>query len=141
MPDTAYNITRRGQRVTVSLQGSQTTNNETLERSESRVVSNHRFVKVEPTKYSRLVAAKNVARDVGETTFIFWLKDVTFRRLTPEDYAIVDGKRYNFVESTIEDTGLVATAREITGQIPYQQITLAAADDLGFEDTASDSVT
>ena len=137
MPDTAYAITRRdGQRVTVSLQGTTTANPETLERTEARVVSNIRFVKVEPTKYTRIVRAKAVTQDVGETTLIFWRKDIAFDRVTPEDYAIVDGKRYNFVESTIEGTGLVATANEVTGQIADQTITVSASDTLGASDSA-----
>lgn len=141
MPDTAYAITRRkGRRVTVSLQGESTANPETLERTESRVVRNIRYVHVEPTKYSRIVRAKAVSQDVGQTTLIFWLKDIAFDRVTPEDYAIIDGKRYNFVESTIEETGLIATANEYTGQIADQTITVTASDSM-LGDGASESVT
>ncbi len=141
MPDTAYAITRRkGRRLTVSLQGTSTADPETLERTEARVVVNLRRVVVEPTKYARLMRAKAVAQDIGETTLIFWRKDITFDRVTPEDYAIIDGKRYNFIESTIEDTGLVATAREVTGQIANQTITASASDTM-LGDSTNESVT
>lgn len=137
MADTAYAVTRRkGRRVTVSLQGTSTADPETLERSEARVVFNIRRVHVEPTKHARIVRAKAVSQDVGETTLIFWRKDITFDRVTSEDYAIIDGKRYNFIESTIEDTGLIATAREVTGQIADQTITVTASDTLGVSDSA-----
>lgn len=141
MPDNAYGLTRRkGRRVTVSRFVTSTGDPETLNRVEQRAVTNIRFCIVQPTTYMRLIRAKATAQDVGETTFIFWTKDLDFDRLTAEDYAIVGGKRYNFVESTVEETGLVATAREITGQIPNQTITASASNTL-LSDSASSEVT
>lgn len=113
--DGAYALTRRhGTTATVTRLATSTANPETGENTDTVTNNTFRRVVKQPTQYHRIYRAQATQQDVGETTFIFWLKDVQsyFTRLRQEDYITFGGKRYNVVTSVVEETALVVTARE-----------------------------
>lgn len=139
MPDATYSITRKkGRPGVVSVFVSQTANPETLKTEEVRQTVNVRWVVKEPTKYSRLVRAKAAQEDVGDTTFLFWLRDLPADLRShvfgANDYVIYQDRRYDFVQSAIEENGLIATARAVVGQPGSQAVTVSASNSIGLAD-------
>lgn len=113
--DGAYALTRRrGVTGTVTRLGTSSANPETGAITDTTTTNTFRWVVKQPTQYHRLYRAQATQQDVGETTFIFWLKDVEayFSRLRQEDFITFEGTRYNVVTSVVEETALVVTARE-----------------------------
>lgn len=104
------------------------------------VLTNVRLAVKEPTPYSRAIAAKAAQQDVGATTFIFWTRDVTFRRLTVEDYIVADGEKFQVVTCSVENTSIVVTANHYVGAVPKQVVDALASNSLAIEGTADDEV-
>src|SRR3972149_4016122 len=136
MPDAAYSATRRrGRRATVVRLLSTTANPETGERDMQTELHNIRLVVKEQTSYGRVIKAKACQQDIGNTTFIFWTRDVTFNRLDSEDYIVYDGVKHQVVNSVVEETSLVVTAIEVVGAVPKQVLEALASNTLGLGDT------
>lgn len=115
--DAVYARTRRGQTATVTQQTGNTYNRTTGENTPTTVVTVVRWVGKEPTKYSRLIRATASEQRIGETTFVFWLRDIqaVFTELDTEDFITYAGKRYDVVSSEEFETGLVITATLLRG--------------------------
>jgi hypothetical protein len=112
--DAAYALTRRrGLPAVVSRVTNSTANAETGAITDTVTSTTVRRVVKEPTRYGRLYRANATQQDIGETTFIFWLEDISFTKLDQEDYITQDGIRYDVVTSAVEETALVVTAREM----------------------------
>lgn len=114
--DGAYALTRRrGTTASVTRVTAATANAETGAITQTEVTTTHRWVAKEPTRYGRLYRANATQQDIGDTTFIFWLTDVAanFSKLTQEDYITQGDIRYEVVTSTVEETALVVTCREM----------------------------
>lgn len=112
--DAAYALTRRrGRTAEVHRVTDSTSDPETGDVTDTVDVTTVRWVAKEPTRYGRLYRANATQQDVGETTFIFWLEDISFTKLDQEDWIIQDDIRYDVVTSTVEETALVITAREM----------------------------
>ena len=142
MPDVAYSLTRRkGRRVTVVQVNGITANPETGERTMDTTVTNVRLVVKEPTSYGRLIKAQCAQQDSGETTFIFWSRDVDFTRLDVEDYIICNMVKHQVVTSSLEDTTLIVTAKEVRGAVGKQVITVSASNSLNPTQTLDETIT
>lgn len=114
--DPIYALTRRkGQTATVTRQTGNSFDATTGENTLTTSVTTCRWVAKEPTQYSRLVRATATQQRIGETTFIFWMRDIQneFTELDPEDYITYDNVRYDVVSSERFETGLVVTATEL----------------------------
>lgn len=113
--DAAYALTRRrGKTGTITRITGTASDPETGAKTPTESVTTIRWMFKQPTAYSRLLRADATQQRIGETTFIIWLKDVTFTRVSQSDYITYEGIRYEVLTSTIEDTGLVITANEFT---------------------------
>lgn len=131
--ETAYRLTRRkGRRVTVCEVTGSTVDPTTGRRSVAMNTHNVAKVVVEPTAYSRIVRAQAAQQDWGPTTFIFWTRDITFRRLTVDSYFAVDGAKYQVVASSVEDDGLIVMTKELVGDVPQPVVTANVTNSLGL---------
>lgn len=113
--DGGYALTRRrGRPGVVSRVTATVADPETGEKTETVVSATYRWVVKQPTQYHRLIRAEAVQQRIGDTTFIFWIKDVEadFTTIRQEDWITFDGRRYEVVSSVIEDTAFVVTAKE-----------------------------
>lgn len=112
--DAAYALTRRrgAPAFVIRLLGT-SSNPETGERWDSTQSTRYRWVAQEPTRYHRLYRANATQQDIGETTFIFWAKDVNFSTLCQEDRIEQNNKRYEVVTCVQEETAIVVTCREM----------------------------
>jgi hypothetical protein len=141
MPDVAYSLTRkRGLPATVVRVIGTTANPETGERDMNTETYNIRLVVKEHTSYNRLIKAKMAQLDIGQTMFIFWVRDLPFTTLNTEDYIIRDGEKFQVVTSSVEGTSFVVTAKQVVGTIGKQEIAIEASQDIGLGETAQDSV-
>lgn len=116
--DAIYARTRRGRVSTVTRQTGNTYNRTSGENTPTIVVTTVRWTLKEPTKYSRLLRGAATQQRLGETTFVFWLRDIqtVFTSLDTEDFITYENVRYDVVTSEIFQTGLVVTATELRGQ-------------------------
>lgn len=138
MNNAAYAATRRrGVPVSVSICSAPTVDEQTGAKVLNVVTHNVRLVVQEPTIYSRLVRARAAQTDVGEVTFIFWTKDISFQRLTPEDYIISAGQRFDVVTSSLESDGLIITTRLNDGNTGKQSVAASATNSLGLDQNAT----
>lgn len=136
MTETAYRATRRkGVKVTVVAHVTTSVNGTTGQRTSQTTVHNVRQVVVEPTTYSRTVKAQAAQQNIGPTTFIFWTRDIPFRSLTQESYCAYDGKKFQVVSSTLEEDGLIITAKETVGDPPNPVVTINVSNSLGMSDS------
>lgn len=113
--DGAYALTRRrGVAATVTRLLTTLANPETGDIADTVQTLNFRRVVKQPTAYHRIFRAQATRQDFGETSFIFWLKDVAsyFTRLSQDDYITMNGVRYDVIATTVEETALVVMARE-----------------------------
>lgn len=115
--DPVYALTRRrGKKATVTIfsDSGYTFDVETGQQTGGETTHTIRFMVKEDTKYSRIMRANTVESNIGDTTFIMWLRDVkaNFTRLDGEDFITFDGLRYDVITSGVEDTGLVITATQ-----------------------------
>lgn len=115
--DPTYSLTRRrGKKATVTVfsDAGFSFDVETGEQTGGETTYTVRFMVKEDTRYSRIMRANTVESNIGDTTFIMWLRDVkaNFTRLDGEDFITFAGLRYDVVTSVIEDTGLVITATQ-----------------------------
>lgn len=118
MADAGYIVTRKpgAKSVLVSRLAASATNPATGERTQSRSTIAVRNVVIEPTTYRRRAAAREAAEEIGETTLLFYTRDVPFRKLNPTDCVIEGERRLQVVTSTVEETVLRVTANEQAGQ-------------------------
>jgi len=118
MPDAAYSLTRRkGIPVTIVDIHGVTADPKLGTRVEDKTPTVIRLVVKEPTSYARLIRAQAAQQDIGETTFIFWIGDISsIPRLTTEDYLIADNAKFQVVSTSVEDTSYIVTAKEVVGE-------------------------
>ena len=117
--DAIYAGTRRkGRSATVTRQTGNTYDRKSGVNAPTTVVTPVRWVIKEPTKYSRFLRASATQQRVGDTTFVFLLRDIkaVFTSLDTEDFITFDSVRYNVVTSELFETGLVVTATELRGE-------------------------
>ena len=112
--DVGYILTRRkGRRVLISRLLSSETDPQTGERSETRSTLAALAV-IEPTSYARKITARECQETIGPTTILLRAADVRpVDRLSPTDAIIAGDQRYSVVTSTLEDSVLRLTAREV----------------------------
>lgn len=113
--DGAYALTRRrGKTATVTRLTDHSADPETGDKTPTTADTTVRWMFKQPTQSFRLYRADQTQTDIGDTTFIMWLRDVKadFTKLTPEDSITYEGVTYKVVTSVVEDEGLVVTARE-----------------------------
>jgi hypothetical protein len=114
--DIGYAQTRRsGRPVTVVRLLSVSVNPATGQRMQNTESYWVRNVVKQPTSYSRFITANATQRDVGETTFLFWTRDVPFTTLQTEDYILVDGEKYQVVDTYLDFTILSVSATFVAG--------------------------
>lgn len=116
--DPIYAGTRRtGKTATVTQLTGNAYDRPSGENTSTTIVTTVRWVAKEPTKYSRLLRGTATQQRVGETTFVFWLRDIkaVFTSLDTEDFITYEGDRYDVVNSEIFKTGLVVTATQLRG--------------------------
>ncbi len=108
---------RRGRSAVVTQQTGNTYDRASGANTPTTVVTTVRWVAKEPTKYSRLIRATASQQRIGDTTFVFWLRDIqaVFTELDTEDFITYLGERYDVVTSEIFETGLVVTATRLRG--------------------------
>lgn len=118
-PDGVYATTRRrGKQGTINKLTGTTADPKTGIRTDVVSTTTVRWMVKEPTAHSRIIRAEAVQTQIGETTFVCWTKDATVAALIAaggvdqEDWVTFEGRRYEVVSSTVEDTGLIITARE-----------------------------
>lgn len=110
--DSIYEHTRnRGKPGTVTIAGEPTTAVDGTKTRTDQVV-NVRWLTLQKTEFSRVIANEAVQQRVGASLFIFYLPDVQadFTQLKEKDWIDFRGQRYNVKTSSVEDTALVVTA-------------------------------
>ena len=134
--DPIYARTRRGRSAVVTRQIGNTYNRTSGENLPITVDTTVRWVSKEPVKYSRLLRATATQQRIGDTTFVFWLRDIQtdFTELDTEDFITYENVRFDVVTSEQFDTGLVVTATELRravediGEVPANAIFDRAGD-------------
>jgi hypothetical protein len=81
----------------------------------TEVISIRRMVR-ETTRFSRIIRSQAVQTDIGQTSFICWIKDFsnnTAPNLDSEDTVTYDSNVYKVVSTFIEDNAFVITADRV----------------------------
>ena len=112
--DGAYALTRRrGESATVTRLTGFSADPETGNKTPVEATTTVRWMFKQPTQSYILYRAEQTQTQVGDTTFIMWLRDVKadFTKLTKQDKITYGGVDYQPITSVVEDQGLVVTAR------------------------------
>lgn len=111
--DAAYALTRRRGKPGVITQVLDSSSNpETGLQTDTVKETSVRWMVKEPTSYTRIYRAQATQQDIGDTTFIIWVRDVPMRKLRQEDFITFEDTRFEIVSSVVEETSFVITARE-----------------------------
>ena len=113
--DPIYARTRRGRSAVVTRQVGNTYNRTSGVNIPITIDTTVRWVAKEPIQYSRLLRATATQQRIGDTTFVFWFRDIeaVFTELDTEDFIVYEDVRFDVVTSEKFDTGLVVTATEL----------------------------
>jgi len=94
----------------------------------------------QPTAYSRIIAASAVQRDIGDTTFLFWNRDVPFTTLQTEDYIIAGAEKYQVVSTYADFTIIAITSRLTAGSTGIPE-TKQQSQGMALQSTATFTIT
>ena len=114
--DAAYEITRRARKAVVVTRVTDTSSDpETGLKTPVIALTIVRNTKIEPTRYTQLLRSDATNQRIGSTTIIMWTKDLDFTELTTADHITVTatGKKFEVIESSVEDTTFMVTVEEI----------------------------